>query len=96
MDGRPLEEFVQRIRDLIAGGEIEQALDQLKSLLRTDTMPGSSGSPVFNDMWQVIAVHHAVGRLSKGGDGRTRYVNEGVLMSAIMPDASDFWPKSEP
>ncbi len=25
----------------------------------TDTMPGSSGSPVFNDQWQVICLHHA-------------------------------------
>jgi endonuclease G len=25
----------------------------------TDTKPGSSGSPVFNDEWQVVALHHA-------------------------------------
>ncbi len=25
----------------------------------TDTLPGSSGSPVFNDQWQVAALHHA-------------------------------------
>jgi endonuclease G, mitochondrial len=25
----------------------------------TDTKPGSSGSPVFNDQWQVVALHHA-------------------------------------
>ena len=25
----------------------------------TDTMRGSSGSPVFNDDWEVIAIHHA-------------------------------------
>ncbi|MCI0349533.1 MAG: serine protease, partial [Acidobacteriales bacterium] len=24
-----------------------------------DTMPGSSGSPVFNDQWQVVCLHHA-------------------------------------
>jgi V8-like Glu-specific endopeptidase len=29
----------------------------------TDTMPGSSGSPVFNDSWQVVAIHQALGRL---------------------------------
>jgi endonuclease G, mitochondrial len=26
---------------------------------RTDTAPGSSGSPVFNDTWQVVALHHS-------------------------------------
>jgi endonuclease G len=25
----------------------------------TDTLPGSSGSPVFNDQWEVVALHHA-------------------------------------
>lgn len=45
-------------------------------LYTTDTMPGSSGSPVFSDAWQVIAIHHAGSAL-----------NEGVLMSHIVPDA---------
>ena len=26
---------------------------------QTDTAPGASGSPVFNDTWQVIALHHS-------------------------------------
>lgn len=60
----------------------------------TDTMPGSSGSPVFNDSWQVIAIHHVGGAVAKGTDGKSRYVNEGILMSAIRPDAGDRWPKS--
>ena len=25
----------------------------------TDTEPGNSGSPVFNDQWEVVAIHHA-------------------------------------
>ncbi len=26
---------------------------------KTDTAPGSSGSPVFNDQWEVVALHHS-------------------------------------
>jgi endonuclease G len=26
---------------------------------RTDTAPGSSGSPVFNDQWEMVALHHS-------------------------------------
>jgi endonuclease G len=60
----------------------------------TDIMPGSSGSPVFNDQWQVIAIHHAGGKLQVDAGGGTRYVNEGILMSAIRPDASVLWPNA--
>ena len=60
----------------------------------SDTMPGSSGAPVFNDSWQVIAIHHAE-RMYKGADGKPRYVNEGILMSAIRPDAGDRWPVTQ-
>src|SRR5262249_29085877 len=58
----------------------------------TDTMPGSSGSPVFNDLWHVVAIHHAGGQLFQGADGQSRYVNEGILMSAIKGDAGPLWP----
>ncbi|MBC9909413.1 DNA/RNA non-specific endonuclease [Chitinophaga varians] len=36
---------------------------------KTDTAPGSSGSPVFNDQWQVVALHHmGVGQKNDAGD----------------------------
>ena len=35
----------------------------------TDTAQGSSGSPVFNDQWQIVALHHS-GIPSKTGDGK--------------------------
>lgn len=54
----------------------------------TDTMPGSSGSPVFNDTWYVVAIHHA----SVPATDKTRYVNEGILMSSIKADAGTLWP----
>ncbi len=59
----------------------------------TDTMPGSSGSPVFNDLWQVIAIHHAYGGLKQDAKGNSRYTNEGILMSAIRADAGNYWPE---
>lgn len=58
----------------------------------TDTEPGSSGAPVFNDQWQVVAVHHkavpAPGRSPAGrgdADARVKWIaNEGVRVSAIV------------
>lgn len=35
---------------------------------KSDTAPGSSGSPVFNDQWQVVALHH-MGVAKKNGLG---------------------------
>lgn len=53
----------------------------------TDTEPGSSGSPVLNDQWQVVAIHHkavqAPRKRSDGGEIRW-LANEGVRVSAIF------------
>lgn len=58
-------------------------------LYETDTEQGSSGSPVFNDDWQLVALHHwgepFVDR-STFGDEVPRNVNEGVRISAIYRD----------
>ena len=58
----------------------------------TDTMPGSSGSPVFNDLWQVIAIHRAYGGLKTDAKGKKWYVNQGVLMSKIKDHIGEAWP----
>lgn len=58
----------------------------------TDTMRGSSGSPVLNDAWEVIATHHAYGGIRKDSQGNQRHVNEGILMDAIRSDAGELWP----
>lgn len=50
----------------------------------TDTMPGSSGSPVFNDKWQVVAIHHAGGSMETNARGDTLFVNEGILFKDIF------------
>jgi V8-like Glu-specific endopeptidase len=50
----------------------------------TDTLPGSSGAPVFNDDWQVIAIHHAGGNLMKNNRGERIFANEGILMHEVL------------
>jgi endonuclease G len=52
----------------------------------TDTEPGSSGSPVFNDQWQVVAIHHkAVPAPGEPLDAAKKWLaNEGVRISAIF------------
>jgi V8-like Glu-specific endopeptidase len=51
---------------------------------RTPTDPGSSGSPVFNWKWEVVALHHAGSQLTPRlhGDG-TYEANEGITIRAI-------------
>jgi len=44
----------------------------------TDTEPGSSGSPVFNNAWDLVALHHA-GWIENGVT-----TNEGVRIAAIV------------
>jgi endonuclease G len=54
----------------------------------TDTQPGSSGAPVLNDQWQVLALHHkAVPAPSKPGavvKDPVWIANEGIRISAIF------------
>ena len=44
----------------------------------TDTMPGSSGSPVFNSNWQIVALHHSGGWIKEPGVTQAVYRNEGI------------------
>jgi hypothetical protein len=53
---------------------------------RTPTDPGSSGSPVFNDEWELVGLHHAGSskKQSLSDPSREHEANEGIRMSAII------------
>jgi V8-like Glu-specific endopeptidase len=48
----------------------------------TDTLKGSSGSPVFNSQWEVVALHHAGFETSIGG--AKQIVNEGININLVI------------
>ncbi len=55
---------------------------------RTPTEPGSSGSPVFDDQWRLVALHHA-GRSDMrklNGKPGTYEANEGINILAIVDE----------
>ncbi|MGE0704257.1 MAG: serine protease [Vicinamibacterales bacterium] len=52
---------------------------------RTPTDPGSSGSPVFNREWQVMAVHHSGSATMPRLRGKGNYeANEAISLSAVQ------------
>jgi len=58
----------------------------------TDTKSGSSGSPVLNDAWQVVAMHRGAKQIDPNAyqseDGNkqvVKYHNEGIIIDEILP-----------
>ena len=49
----------------------------------TDTEPGSSGSPVFDNLWQLVALHHAGGEKDASGKWLD---NQGIRVDKIIAD----------
>jgi V8-like Glu-specific endopeptidase len=50
----------------------------------TSTLPGSSGAPVFDDHWEVVAIHHAGGALIEAKPESRHFRNEGILIAPIL------------
>ena len=52
----------------------------------TDTMKGSSGAPVFNSNWEVVALHHSggVGKANEPQLRESKYRNEGIYINKII------------
>jgi S1-C subfamily serine protease len=53
----------------------------------TDTMPGSSGSPVFDSDWNLVAIHHSGGWLREPGSKQQLFRNEGIAVGKLLEGA---------
>ena len=69
--------FAANLVAFIGGGRIQYL---------TDTLPGSSGSPVFDTDWNLIALHHSGGWLTEpdAGSKSTHYRNEGIAIHRVI------------
>ncbi|MET9515862.1 serine protease [Streptomyces sp. NPDC002994] len=56
---------------------------------KTDTEPGNSGSPVFNDQWEVVALHHS-GVPKTDAQGRVLRKDGQIWRRADGDDAIDY------
>jgi len=72
-------------------------IESTKIFYETDTAQGSSGSPVFNDQWQVVGLHHkSIAKMS--ADGK-HYLDRDDNIIPIVDDKIDItrvvWLKNE-
>jgi len=58
----------------------------------TDTLRGSSGSPVFNDQWEIVALHHS--GVARKKDGRI-LKKDGTPADKFTPDSNIDWIANE-
>jgi V8-like Glu-specific endopeptidase len=50
----------------------------------TDTLNGSSGAPVFDHQWKIVAIHHAGGYIRDPNSKRTVFRNEGIHINSVI------------
>jgi len=69
--------FAANLVAFVGGGRVQYL---------TDTLPGSSGSPVFDTDWNLVALHHSGGWLVEPGAATktTYYRNEGIAIATVI------------
>ena len=68
------------------------ALEDNRIYYLADTEQGSSGSPVFNDSWELVALHHSGGKLDGSGH-LTLAANIGIPINAIREQIAVYFNK---
>jgi Trypsin-like peptidase domain/Effector-associated domain 1 len=73
--------FVANVVTFVGAGRVQYL---------TDTLPGSSGSPVFDTEWNVVAIHHSGGWLTEPNAPfkSTYYRNEGISIQRLIDGLS--------
>src|SRR5262249_30398207 len=59
---------------------------------KTDTAPGASGSPVFNDQWEAVGLHHSGVPSTKDGQILTK---SGAVATDATPEDQIAWIANE-
>lgn len=63
-----------------------KVIDSFNNVIQytTATQAGASGSPVFNQAWKLVALHHRGSKQLEGSDSTRRPAQEGIQISKII------------
>ena len=64
--------------------------DEKRLQYLTDTLEGSSGSPVFDNRWRVVALHHSGGDIIEPETKKPVFRNEGININIVVEALAKF------